>query len=377
MLYPLSPKLPDKDGTFERHNTGVTPERSRRTNGSHNRGQSPLNTLPYDQNTAETNTSRRDHAPHDERQKRLQAAEGQAEVDRFVEEIQDWLDWDAEYADSLLIRNLSLITTGRLANIQEMLIVCCGDEEMKDGEYVDADRGSDHLPSRSGLMKENENLTETVRNMSRTNVILAEENRMLKAQRDRSLHTQIPSGVRLEDSIHAPTYCNALTKSANPNPITPVCKDRIHTKHTPPPQSQPTSPTQQHHKSRLVVHCTPRIDPKTIRPPGQIVCEINEALRKLSPQVPVSVCAKGMIISGASRTPIIIAGDSCTAADLEAHSALISKIVAGETPFEFAQTNADRQRFEICLDNVPLCSYLGEELTTNTIESVVATASRL
>jgi hypothetical protein len=319
-----------------------------------------------------------EYIPLDENQKQSKAVVGQAEVAHYVKKIQDWIDWDIEYADSLLICDLPWSTVETLSNILEVIKTCHRDEDMIDGESDDPPSVPD-IPARSGLSKENEDLAETVRNMSRTNVILAEENRILKAQINHTPIPQTPSpaDAGLEGSIHAPAPSNTFTKSANPVPITPSRKKGAPAKNTIQPRAQPTSPTQCHHKSRLIIHFEPHIEQETLRPQGRIVHEINEALRNLTPQVPENVRVKGMIISGASGTPIIIAGDGCTAIDLEVHKELIISIVAGDTHFTKARANADRQRFEVCLDNVPLRSYLGIEQTETIIETVVATASGL
>jgi len=201
--------------------------------------------------------------------------------------------------DSQIINNLPTTTIEMISSIQDLIKMYHDDEEMKDGEHDDTTCGHDST-NRSGITKENENLTETVRNMSRTNIILAEENRELKSLLTSSARPQPPTpGIGLEGSIHAPTPHATITKSANPVPIIPPRKDRTPTKNTIPPRSQPTTPTQRHHKSRLVIHFTPPIESKALRPHGCIIHEINEALKKISPQIPESVRVKGMIISGA------------------------------------------------------------------------------
>jgi hypothetical protein len=267
------PKIPDKDGTEERHwhNTNAWSERARTVEDLHTPSRSPTTSSNY-QTPTNTGTTGREYAPLDDLQKRSQAAEGRREVDRFVKEIQEWLEWDAEYADSQLVHGLSIDTVRSLSSIQEVLTMCNTDDEMENGEHDDADQQTGHFFSPwSGPTKENENLAETVRNMSRTNVILAEENRTLKAHIAHSSRTQPPAlgDTGLEDSIHAPAHLRTFTKSANPNPIVPGRKAHTHTRGTPTdtPRSQPTAPTQRHHKSRLVIHFTPRLDQK-LQTPG-------------------------------------------------------------------------------------------------------------
>ena len=184
----------------------------------------------------------------------------------------------------------------------------------------------------------------------------------------------------LNEAIHAPIPHGKVTKSANPIPIRPVTPIRKnapqhHTSQT--PHRKPTSPTQRHHESRLIIHYTPKIDTRTLGQPGRIVEEINRALHSLSPPAPAHIGVKGMMTSVSSGTPIIIAADGCTASSLEAYSETISRIVAGEAHFDTAEAKADRQRFEVCLENVPLRSYLGVETQPNIIESIIAETSGL
>ena len=236
MPYSTSPKTPDKGGTDRGPKAKVTPERSQSTpSDSHNQSPSPTNHL-----TADTDAIHRDHPPLNSHQKRQQAAIGQTEVDHLVEEIQKWLDWDAEFTDCILVHNLSPVTISRLTHIQEILILCCNDEEMQDGEHDVPDRWSDNSASpRERATEVNDYHTETIRNLSRANVILAEEIRTLKTEHAHThLHPQTPNNAGLGDSIHVPTHRKTFTKSANPIPITPepkrppTPKTRLRTNHS-------------------------------------------------------------------------------------------------------------------------------------------------
>src|SRR5271154_375004 len=204
MAHPQRPKLPDKVNIHDRHNTDVIP---------------------------------RNNTPLDDNQKQIQAAAGLADITFHVNQIQEWLEWDAVCMDSQIINNLPTTTIEMISSIQDLIKMYHDDEEMKDGEHDDTTCGHDST-NRSGITKENENLTETVRNMSRTNIILAEENRELKSLLTSSARPQPPTpGIGLEGSIHAPTPHATITKSATPVPITPPRKDRTPTKNTIPPRS--------------------------------------------------------------------------------------------------------------------------------------------
>ncbi len=351
MPYPTSPNI----------HGGGGPEARRRQSPVISRNPRDVSIIGADTDTNET---------YDE-----MVARCHQETTRLAEVIMSWLQWDSE-SDFEHFRDLPKDTKNQLLHASQALegilnddVMETEDDESNSKSDQPASYPAEHYTTQSDLEL----------SLAKSIERLITENLDLKAQLTNLSGPQptSPHAAGLEASIHAPANPKTHQKSANPTPINPQRKFAPQLPTSQPPRQKPTSPTQRHHDSRLIIHFTPRIDHRTLDHPGRIVQDINNALRTLSPPPPAHFRVKGMITSEISGAPIIIAADGCTASDLEAYSRTIYKIVAGKAQYDYAEAKADRQRFEVCLENVPLRSYLGEELQPDIVESIVAETSGL
>ena len=351
MLYPMSPNIHGRGGPEAHHRPSPTIPHSPRN----------ASTIGADTNTNET---------HDEK-----VARCHQETTQFTKAIFSWLQWDSE-SDFTQFRDLPNEIKNQLIHISQALEGTLDDDAMETED--DVPNSKTEQPTRPPV-KQHPAQSELELSLARSIERLIIENLDLKAQLNSPPGPQptSPHAAGLAASIHTPENPNTHQKSTNPTPIIPQRKNTPQHPINQPPRQKPTSPTQWHHDSRLIIHFTPRIDHRTLDHPGQIVQDINDALSALSPPPPTHFRVKGMITSEISGAPIIIAADGCTASDLEAYSRTIYRIVAGKAQYDYAEAKADRQHFEVCLENVPLCSYLGEELQPDIIDTIVAETSGL
>ena len=371
MPHAMSPNIPGRGGLAGHRSLDpvMSPQNQQRTATSfapssppHDRQPPPLYPSPAGSTTnttayADWNTP----TPFD-----MTAENCHHEVSVHAEAILQWLQWDAAN-DFAQFQTLPSETRENLLHIGESLRESHDNATMEDGEHDEANSCTDQ-PTRTQHRRQSEIELLLAKSIDRITM----ENQELKAQIARQ-PPRYPA-PRTEASIHA-TSNHKTQKSANPIPIIPSRKSAPQNHASLPPRQKPTSPTQRHHESRLIVHFMPRIDPKTLGPLGRIVQEINEALHTLSPPAPDHIGVKGMMTSEISGSPIIVAADSCTASNLETYADIITRIVAGEAHYDLAEAKADRQRFEVCLENILLRSYLGHELQPEDIASVVAATS--
>ena len=350
MPHARSPNIPGRGGLAGHHSLDpvTSPQNQRHTATSldpsgppHDRQPPPLYPSP-----AGSTTNTTVHADWNTPMSSDMTAENcHHEVSVHAEAILQWLQWDAAN-DFTQFQTLPSETRENLLHIGESLRESNDDATMEDGEHDEANSCTDQ-PTRAQHRRQSEIELLLARSIDRITM----ENQELKAQIARQ-----PPGYpapRPEASIHAPSN-HKTQKSTNPIPIIPSRKSTPQNHTSPPPCQKPTLPTQRHHESRLIVHFTPRIDPKTLGPPGRIVQEINDALHSLTPPAPDHIGVKGMMTSEISGSPIIVAADGCTASNLETYTDIITRIVTGEAHYDTTEAKADRQRFEVCLENIPL-----------------------
>lgn len=168
---------------------------------------------------------------------------------------------------------------------------------------------------------------------------------------------------------------STIVKSANPTPIRPQRQQQ--TRRTFPKRPEPTNSNQRHHNSRLILHFNPPINFDDLKP-GEIVHTVNTKLAALTPPIGGHIRIQGVIASGISKTPIVIAGNGCTATDLEPYSNIILESVCRNSDMlDSCSATADRRRFELCINNVPRRFFHGETIEPNNLTNIIADALRV
>jgi hypothetical protein len=247
----------------------------------------------------------------------------------------------------------------------------------REGEYFDAKSSADPATGDPVSLPQDgpKDLWLTVRTQATTIAKLTAINETLVQQLSERTRTPDHQLRAKEPPTAAPRMYNAVTRSSNPTPISPP--HRLPPK-KPAPPTKPTSPTQRHHQSRLVLHYAPPLELGD-EPEGTIVARVNNALDNPGHQIPEHIRVKGVTYSRRNRSPILVAADSCTAEDLEKYSPLITAAVAGGRPYnqETAKAKADRQRFEVCINNAPTKWYHGAPMEPEHIETAIQSQLRL
>lgn len=200
--------------------------------------------------------------------------------------------------------------------------------------------------------------------------------RLLEEQENQPLNSPSQQLNNHNPSNNAKPAKNNISKSNNPVPIVPT--RRTNKTANPDTKPSPTNPMQRHHPSRLIIHLSPMPKDLQQQHPGQIVSRINNALTNISPAIENRLRVKGLLFSGVSSTPILIAADGCTAAELELHEqAITSAMIGSDSMVGTATARADRQRFEVCIDQAPIRWYSGDDITADDITSQIQLHLRL
>lgn len=182
--------------------------------------------------------------------------------------------------------------------------------------------------------------------------------------------TEIDVEEGLQQSIHAPSA--TWVKSNNPKPISPKKKETKAAQSNPFSRATPTRPTQRNHPSRLIMNLSPEVNAKNIAPGNILKHRINNTLTELGIEKHIRV--KGVIMSVEKAKPIVIAADTCTAADLNTPSiigVIASAIRNNDEMEDESYAREDMTWFQIRIDNVPTKDHTDEIFDPQSIRQIL------